>query len=134
MIKLIKRWLSKSSNPGAPDPEQDELIGCWENEDDGSGLHAMWGFGIKFSAEGEGVNYTWANGLAPEDREQLIIWKRNSEQSISIKFVEDEEWSAIEYEISDFAGGYGAKYHKLTEKGKETFWCSPEPLYKYKTT
>ena len=58
MIKLIKRLLSKSNNADARNTEEDELIGCWENEDDGSGLHAMWGYGIRFSVAGQGVSYS----------------------------------------------------------------------------
>jgi hypothetical protein len=111
----------------------DELIGFWENDaDDGSGLHAIWGYGIEFLEKGKGFNHNWGSDIRPEDRKQEILWTRNSEKNISIKFPEEDVWTAIEYEISDFIGAYNSKYYKLVEEGKDKFWCAPNPIYKRK--
>ncbi len=40
--------------------QQDELLGFWENDaEDGSGLHAIWGYGIEFFENGEGVSHNY---------------------------------------------------------------------------
>jgi len=122
------REIQKSSNPGSG---SDEIIGSWENgADDGSGLHGIWGYGIDFFEDGTGIYHSWGNDIAPEDPQQPINWKRNAPKNISIKFSKDSNWWDIEYDISKFTGAYDSKYFKIVEKGKNDFWCSPEPLYK----
>ena len=108
----------------------DELLGFWENDlDDGSGLHAIWGYGIEFLPGGEGISHSWGSDVKKEDREQKIYWKRNGEKNISLKFLEDGDWDNIEYEMT-FESAYA--FYKLVIKGKEEFWLSPEPLYRRK--
>ena len=109
--------------------KQDELVGFWENDlYDGSGLHALWGYGIEFSEDGNGFNINWGHDIKPEDRKQPIHWKRKGAKIIAIKLEGEEDWDEVEYEISEFIG----VYDKLIEKGKNEFWIAPEPLYKRK--
>ncbi|WP_153797384.1 hypothetical protein [Foetidibacter luteolus] len=112
---------------------KDELLGFWENgADDGSGLHAIWGYGVEFLPEGKGFTHHWG-GDVPEDEKRIeILWKRNNAKSVSCKYEDGEEWETVEYEITDFIGAYDSPCHKIVEKGKNEFWSSPEPLYRHK--
>lgn len=111
--------------------KEDELIGFWENEDDGSGLHTIWGFALEFFAGGEGISHHWGRDVKPDEREVKISWKRTGEKTVSLKFL-DDDWETIGYELKEFTGAYGTDWIKLNEKGKEEFWISYEPLYKKK--
>ncbi|MFK7757409.1 MAG: hypothetical protein AB8B53_10805 [Flavobacteriales bacterium] len=55
-------------------------------------------------------------------------------KTIGIRNVSGEKhsnnWEKIEIEISDFIGAYESEYYKIVDKGKDTFWGFPEPLYK----
>jgi hypothetical protein len=132
MISLIKHLFSSKSK-AFPKKMQDELLGFWENDaDDGSGLHAIWGYGIEFLEDGKGFNHNWGSEVDLSDRRIPINWKRNNSTIIMIKFEAEEAWRTLEYEITDFIGAYNSKHFKLAEKGKNGFWTAPEPLYKPK--
>jgi hypothetical protein len=132
MISFIKQLFGRKVNASSK-AIQDELLGFWENDaDDGSGLHAIWGYGIEFLEDGKGFSHYWGSEVEPSDRKTPISWKRDSATNIMIKLDTGDDWRALEYEITDFIGAYNSKHFKLTEKGKNGFWNAPEPLYKIK--
>lgn len=111
----------------------DELLGVWINwAGDDAGLGAIWGFGIAFEEESQSYHLNWGTEVAKEEEEMPFLWKRISEHSILVGYPNEpeEEWEQLDYEIVDHIGGYEAEYFKLTEKGKQSFWMSPEPLHK----
>jgi hypothetical protein len=131
MISWMKRLFG--TKKAASEVAHDELLGFWENDaDDGSGLHAMWGYGIEFAQDGRGFYHYWGSEVDPSDSKTPINWRRNSAASIMIKLESEDAWNTLEYEITDFIGAYNSKHLKLTEKGKSSFWISSEPLYKIK--
>ncbi len=127
---------------------KDELIGGWYNgADDGSGLNAIWGYGLEFKSNGKGIYHSWGNDFELDEDEtqdsntetesnieEGFDWARISDSKVKIKFSKgtNDDWEEIEYEISDFTGAYEAKYFRIVKKGSEKFWSSPTPLYKSK--
>ena len=112
------------------------IVGTWKGgADDGSGLRTMmYNFGITFYEDGTGQAFTWAkeNGKVNESTD-AIVWQVEGKSILALRYVEDADsldWARVEIEITDFEDGYGGRYLKLTEKGKEIFWDFHEPLYK----
>jgi len=112
---------------------KDEIIGRWENYDDGSGLHTMiWGYGIEFLEDNTGFHYYWGSGEeSDESGEDEIIWKRIDINIIEIKFLKENEFKIINYSIQKSKQGYDIDCLEISESNKRKFWISPEPLYKY---
>jgi hypothetical protein len=109
------------------DPLQDPLLGFWENDaDDGSGLHAIWGYGLEFYADGTGVELNWGHDVKEENKKLPFRWKRTGPQTVAIQQDPEDEWEEIEYEITPYA----LSYLQLTAKGQEGFWTAPEPICK----
>lgn len=107
--------------------QQDELIGFWENDlDDNSGLHNAFGYGIVFLTGGEGIDANW--GAGQPYQEDKIVWRRVGPNTIMIKFEQDKEEDTIEYEIANLTNTHG--YSRITKKGKEQFWCYPQPMFR----
>jgi hypothetical protein len=110
--------------------KQDELLGFWENgADDLSGLHAIWGYAIEFFENQEGVYHNWGGDTPQDEKKQKILWIRNDEKTISIKFEEELVWHKVEYQVDLYVYGE-VKWLRLTEKDKTRFWATAEPLYK----
>ncbi len=119
--------------------EKENVVGTWVGgADDGSGLRTMiFNYGITFNADGSGVSFLWEKTKGEiEESESKIEWEFIEDQTIKIRYVSEENesnnWENLEIEISDFVGAYDSKHHKLVDKGKNTFWDFPEPLYKRK--
>ena len=112
----------------------DELLGFWKNgADDGSGLPAIWGFGLEFLVDGTGISHHWGSTVDEEFKQTPFFWKRLGSKKIEVLYGPDpthDEWELVEYEISEFIGAYDGLYLKLVEVGKEEFWIAPEPIYK----
>lgn len=101
-----------------------ELLGIWTREDDGSGLLNIFGWSIKFENNNKLTTYFWEN---KKENSTVYFWKRINKNTIEI-FSNKENWK-INYEIQTYKGAYHY-YFKLTENGKEKFFNSPEPLFK----
>ena len=108
--------------------ETDELVGLWENDlDDGSGLHAIWGWSFRFEENGLGTYCHWSGQKL--DSEITFCWIRVNENSIKAKYEEDETWTIIKYSLQIIDAPYSGKLIKLTDNnyvstdlGKEGFW------------
>lgn len=122
MLKLLMHIFKRQAGK---QPE-DELIGIWKNEDDGSGIINIFGWSIHFLENGKGKSYVWESKT--EDSYEFE-WKRENTNSIKLS-CETEKWESITYEIQEYVGAYKSEQLKLTELGKDNFWNSPEPLFK----
>lgn len=112
---------------------KDELIGKWLNgADDGSGLNSIWGYGLEFKKAGIGINYNWGSDVPKNEEETNFNWERINNNTIKIRYTSEDEWCEIKYIISDYVGAYNSKYYKIVKVDTESFWASPEPLYKEK--
>lgn len=123
----------------APQPPdiKDILLGIWENDlDDGSGLHAIWGWSFDFKADGTGKYSYWNKSKL--ELEMLFEWRRVSVTKIQIKYQDDDEWSTVEYALSEIDGPYNSKLLKLIDINyqphdhwTEGFWDAPGALFKH---
>ena len=92
----------------------DELIGLWENGlDDGSGLHAIWGWSFRFDKDGSGTYYYWSEQTL--QYETPFSWSRINQNSINAKYSHDEDWTIIEYTIAIIDAPYSGKLLQLTD-------------------
>lgn len=115
-------------SPSKDIDNSDELIGLWENGlDDGSGLHAIWGWSFRFNEDGSGMYYGWKNQKI--DDETPFSWSRMNSSAIKVKYEDDEEWTIIEYSLKIVDGPYSRKLIKLTDNNhvktdlcEESFW------------
>lgn len=119
--------------------EKDILIGTWVGEaDDGSGLRTMiYNYGVTFYDDGTGIHFSWnKENEEIEEYENELEWKFVENMTIGIRYASGandcNNWENMEIEISDFIGAYESKHYKIVDKGKDTFWNFPEPLYKSK--
>jgi len=136
LISKIFPFLHKSTSAREAADVNDELIGLWENDlDDGSGLHAIWGWSYRFNEDGSGVYYYW------EDQElQYEIgfsWSRLTPTSIKAKFSNREDWTVIDYTIKTIDAPYSGKLLKLTDNNfvpndysAEGFWDNWGAIFK----
>ena len=93
---------------------KDELIGLWENDlDDGSGLHAIWGWSFQFNEDGSGTYYYWSEQKL--DSEIPFSWSRINQNSITAKYEDDEDWVTIEYSLKIINAPYSGKLIQLTD-------------------
>lgn len=109
----------------------DNLIGIWTREDDGSGLLALFGWSLKFNSDSTGEYRHWESEL----KKNLyfdFLWERLNKNSIKIKSKVNDNWTTLNYEIIEEKGAYNSRQFKLTEKNKNEFWKSPEPIYRRK--
>lgn len=109
----------------------DNLIGLWTKEDDGSGLLAIFGWSLKFNSDKTGEYRYWESELK-ENLDIDFIWERLNSNTIKIKSKTNDTWTTLDYVITFENGAYNSKQFKLTEKGKNEFWNSPEPIYRRK--
>ena len=109
----------------------DNLIGLWTKEDDGSGLLPIFGWSLKFNSDKTGEYRYWESELK-ENLDFDFLWERLNSKEIKIKSKTNESWTTIDYEITLENGAYNSRQYKLTEKGKDKFWNSPEPIYRRK--
>lgn len=109
----------------------DNLIGLWTREDDGNGLLSIFGWSLKFNLDKTGEYKYWENDLT-ENLDFDFLWERISQNSISIRAKINDNWTTLDYEIVEVNGAYNSRQFKLTEKGKNKFWNSPEPIYRQK--
>ncbi|MFI5131712.1 MAG: hypothetical protein ACHQFX_17040 [Chitinophagales bacterium] len=108
--------------------EKDELIGLWENDlDDGSGLHAIWGWSFRFNEDGSGIYSFWSEQKLQSETQ--FFWSRISLSSIKAKYPDDEDWTIIEYTTKIIDAPYSGKLVKLTDNNytptdlsKDGFW------------
>lgn len=104
--------------------KKDEVVGIWENDlDDGSGLHAIWGWSFHFKEDGTGIHYSWDESKLTS--EILFVWQRISSSTILAKYNDADELDKIEYTIIKVNGPYSSKLLKLTDKNyKPNDFCS----------
>lgn len=108
--------------------EGDELIGLWENDlDDGSGLHAIWGWSFRFNEDGTGTYYYWSEQKLQS--EVPFFWERLSPTSIKARYADDEDWAIIDYTIKIVDAPYLAKLFKLTDNNYEPSEYSSEGFW-----
>lgn len=125
-----KQSVSKNSKTSP-----DELLGVWINwAGNDAGLGAIWGYGIEFKENGQALHLSWGTEIPKDEEERPFLWERLTPNSIKLYYDDslEDEYEEITYELSDHIGGYNGQYLKLTEKGKQHFWASPEPLFKQK--
>lgn len=116
---------------------EDEIVGLWENDlDDGSGLHAIWGWSYKFNKDGTGVYYSWSQSK-PDD-EIPFRWERVSANTIKAKYPDDETWDMIEYTLQIVPAPYAGSLMKLTdnsytkgEMSREGFWSGYGAVFRH---
>jgi len=116
--------------------EKDELIGLWENDlDDGSGLHAIWGWSFRFNEDGSGTYSYWSEQKLHS--QTPFSWSRKNSNSIKVKYLDDEDWTIIEYTVKIVDGPYSGKLKKLTDNNytptdlsQEGFWDSFGAIFK----
>lgn len=104
--------------------KKDEIVGIWENDlDDGSGLHAIWGWSFHFKEDGTGIHYSWDESKLSS--EIPFVWQRISSNKILAKYNDADEWNKIEYTIIKVNGPYLIKLLKLIDKNyKPNDFCS----------
>jgi hypothetical protein len=116
MLAFIKKIFSSLFINKSPAivKQKDELIGLWENDlDDGSGLHAIWGWSFRFNEDGSGTYYYWSEQKLQS--EIAFSWYRINEHSIKAKYADGEEWRLIEYSLKIVAAPYSGKLMQLTD-------------------
>ena len=59
-----------------------------------------------------------------------FLWERLNKNSIKIRTKPNQKWEIIDYEIIQEKGACNSRQFKLTEKDKNKFWNSPEPIYR----
>lgn len=119
---------------------KDEIVGQWENDlDDGSGLHAIWGYAYVFNEDGTGRSYMWENGQVNDDDTYTYFWKRLGPNTIEVKLDEEDEGQVLEYTIA-IVNAYGGQLYKLTDSRyvpddfhSEGFWNGYGPVFKHKS-
>jgi len=110
--------------------KDDELIGLWENDlDDGSGLHAIWGWSFQFNKDGSGVYYSWNEQKAQDEIQ--FSWYCLSPSSIKVKYPDEEKWTTIEYTIKIVDASYSGKLLKLTDNNYKSTELSTEGFWGY---
>jgi hypothetical protein len=115
---------------------KDEMIGLWENDlDDGSGLHAIWGWSFLFNEDGSGTYYYWSEQKL--QWETPFSWRRIQPGIIQAKYEDDEDWTTIEYSLAIVNAPYSGKLLKLTDNNYVPgdlsdvgFWNSYGALFK----
>lgn len=123
---LVTSWFTFRHNK-----KFNNIIGLWTREDDGSGLLAIFGWSLKFNSDNTGEYRYWESELK-ENLDFDFLWERLNEKAIKIKPKTNVTWTNIDYEITLENGAYNSRQFKLTEKGKNEFWNSPEPIYRRK--
>lgn len=121
--------------------ERDEIVGEWENDlDDGSGLHAIWGFAYVFNEDGTGKSYMWEQSKVNDEHTYTYLWKRLGPNTIEVKLEYEDEGEVLEYNITAVNGPYGSKLYKLTtnnyiadQYNSEGFWDGFGPVFKVKS-
>lgn len=127
-LKKIFSLFNKSRHSERSSAIQDELTGLWENDlDDGSGLHAIWGWTFRFNEDGKGMHYYWSNSKT--ESETPFNWQQSDPETIFAKYHDEKEWTTISYTIQTINAPYSGKLLKLTDNnyksgdlGKEGFW------------
>ena len=79
---------------------------------------------MKFEKNNKLTTYFWEN---KKEVSNVYFWKRISKNTIEIS--SDKEIWKINYEIQTYKGAFHY-YFKLIEKEKNSFFNSPEPLFK----
>jgi hypothetical protein len=59
-------------------------------------------------------------------------WVRLGDKKLRIKKPDSTQWTTIHYQISEHTSNENQSFFKLTEQGKDSFWYSPEPLFRKK--
>jgi len=106
--------------------KEDELIGIWTREGDGSGLINIFGWSLHFFDDGKGKSYSWESEA---ETSYDFEWQREDQNRIKLRTGNDD-WKTITYKTEKYIGAYESKQTKLSEVDKDNFWNSPEPLYK----
>ena len=120
---------------------KDEIVGQWENDlDDGSGLHAIWGYAYVFNEDGTAKSYMWEQGKINNEHTYTFSWKRLGPNTIEVKLDEEDEGEVLEYNITTVNAPYSGKLYKLTDSSyvpdqynSEGFWNGFGPVFKYKS-
>ncbi len=118
-----------------PPLQKDEIVRLWENDlDDGSGLHAIWGYAYKFNDDNTGIYYTWSEQKL--DGEMQFKWRRTGDKSIQAKFDDEDDWDLLEYTLTIVDGPYGSRLLKLTDNNESAtdlsiynFWHGFAPVF-----
>jgi hypothetical protein len=121
------------------DTDTDELLGRWHSEDDGSGLHFIWGSSLELNDDGTGIFSSWGDTDPDNCGDFPISWIRSGKHKIKIRFSAHSEWETIHYQINAFTGPYENPQLKLTDNRdrsdsshKEGFWIIGGGLFKEK--
>ncbi|MBX7227155.1 MAG: hypothetical protein K1X55_14060 [Chitinophagales bacterium] len=126
-MSFLKKILTlfQTETPNSNLKDKDELLGIWENDlDDGSGLHAIWGWSFRFMDDGTGMHYYWVEGELQYN--MTFNWLRINESTIKIKFKDETEWSIINYSLEKIDGPYNTKLLRLTDSNYVP--CSPSEI------
>jgi hypothetical protein len=150
IIKKINNWiynldhstpLDKMPKPPPVSLPEDEIVGEWENGlNDGSGLHAFWGYAYIFNEDGTGKSYMWEQGKVNDEYTYTFFWKRLGPNTIEVKTEEDDEGEILDYNITTVGAPYGGSLYKLTTSNyvpnefcNEGFWNVYGPVFKSKS-
>lgn len=108
---------------------KDELTGVWESGlDDGSGLHAVWGWSFRFDPDHTGRYACWDEGKLREERP--FAWQRLGQRSIRARYRDGSKWATIEYSLAVVNGPYRSRLLKLADRDAEGFWGCHAPVFK----
>ena len=135
-LNKIFQSFNRSKSASKNSSKADELVGLWENDlDDGSGLHAIWGWSYQFNENGSGTYYYWDAQALQDEIE--FSWSRLSPTCIKMKFSASERWTVIEYTIKIVDAPYSGKLRKLTDNNyvpndfsSEGFGKAPGAIFK----
>jgi hypothetical protein len=113
-FRKIMSLVNTNKLPSNFSEKNDELIGLWGNGlDDGSGLHAIWGWSFRFDKDGSGTYYYWSEQKL--QYETPFFWSRINPSSIKAKYSDDEDWTIIEYTIKIIDAPYSGKLLQVTD-------------------
>jgi hypothetical protein len=119
--------------------DTDELIGRWHSEDDGSGLHYIWGSSLELNDDGTGIYSSWGDTDPDNSGDFPVSWSRIGKHKIKIRFSAYSEWETLHYHIHDHSGPYENPQLKLTDdrdrsesSHQEGFWIIGGGLFKEK--
>jgi hypothetical protein len=132
--------LLSSTSGQTTSSESDELLGRWHSEDDGSGLHFIWGSSLELNDDGTGIFSSWGDTDPDNSGDFPVSWIPSGKHQIKIRFSAYSDWETIHYRINKHTGPYDTAQLKLTDDRdrsesfhKEGFWIIGGGLFKEKT-
>jgi hypothetical protein len=122
---------------GLAGSKTDELCGRWHSEDDGSGLHYVWGSALELNEDGTGTYSCWGDTDSDNCGDFPVSWSRTGKHKLKIRFSVYSDWETLHYTIIHHDGPHGSMQLKLTDDQdrlesvhKEGFWIIGGGLFR----